>query len=97
MEHILHFMIPFGISLALTPVVRLFALKNGFVAYPRADRWHKKPTALLGGVGIYLAFIITLLFFLKIENRNVIGLLLGSTFLFLIGLADDRFHFYALC
>ena len=93
MEHILYFIIPFGISLALTPVVRLFALRNGFVAYPRTDRWHKKPTALMGGVSIYCAFVITVLFFLKIGNRNVIGLLLGATFLFLIGLLDDKFHF----
>ena len=93
MQYIIYFIIPLGISLALTPMVRLFALKNVFVSYPRTDRWHKKPTALLGGVSIYLAFIITVLFFLKIENKSAIGLLLGATFLFLIGLLDDKFHF----
>jgi len=92
-QNILYFIIPFGISLVFAPMVRLFALRNGFVAYPRADRWHKRPTALLGGVSIYIGFIITVLLLLKIEHKNVIGLLFGATFLFLIGLADDRFHF----
>ena len=90
---VLYFVVPLIMCCVFTPVIRFIAIRNNFVSYPRLDRWHKKPTALLGGVSIYLAFIITVLFFLKIENRNVIGLLLGSTFLFLIGLLDDKFHF----
>ena len=50
--------ITFALSLVMTPVVRAVARKTGFVAKPRADRWHSKPTALMGGVGIYLSFIV---------------------------------------
>lgn len=92
MYYVLYFLIAFGISLTLTPVVRFLALRNGFMAYPRADRWHKHPTALLGGISIYLSCLIPA-FFIKIPDQRILGLLIGATFLFFVGLADDRFHF----
>ena len=42
-------------ALVLTPLVRAVARRYGVVAKPRGDRWHKKPTAMMGGVAIYLA------------------------------------------
>ena len=67
-------------------------MRNGFLAYPRADRWHKHPTALLGGISIYLSCLIPALF-IKIPDQRILGLFIGSTFLFSVGLADDKFHF----
>ena len=81
----------FCLALILTPVVRVFARRFGFVAKPKIDRWHKKPTAMLGGVGIWLAVVITLLAFnLRITYGREI--LLASTFLFFVGLIDDLIH-----
>jgi len=94
MQYIQFFAIPFALSLVLTPIVRQIALKNGFVSHPRPDRWHKKPTAILGGISIYLASLIPIFFLKPLNiNKNVLGLLLGATFLFIVGLADDKFHF----
>jgi len=39
----------FLISLGVTLIVRRFARERGFVANPKSDRWHKQPTAMLGG------------------------------------------------
>jgi UDP-GlcNAc:undecaprenyl-phosphate/decaprenyl-phosphate GlcNAc-1-phosphate transferase len=39
-------------ALLLTPLCRYFAQRFGFVATPKEDRWHKRPTALFGGVAI---------------------------------------------
>ena len=75
----------------MTPLVRLFALRNGFIPYPRSDRWHKNPTANLGGVGIYFAFLISAIFF-NFINKAALGLIAGGTFLFIVGLIDDKFH-----
>lgn len=86
-----YFFVPCGISLFLTPLVRRVAIKHSLIAYPRADRWHKHPTALLGGISIYGAVLFTALL-LPVHDKNTLGLLLGGTFLFLVGLADDRFH-----
>jgi len=88
-QYIVIFLVPFTLSLLITPGVRLFALKNGFVSYPRADRWHKHPTALLGGASIYIASVFTA-FAAGAINLNNIGLCAGATFLFIIGLVDDK-------
>jgi len=91
MQYILFFSIPFISSLILTPIVRLIAIKYGLISYPRTDRWHKHPTAMLGGISIYLASIIPA-FFLRVANESVLGLFVGVTFLFVVGLLDDKFH-----
>src|SRR5260370_35592862 len=45
-------------SLMLTLAVRPVARRAGWVAKPRPDRWHRKPTALYGGIGIYGGFLL---------------------------------------
>jgi UDP-GlcNAc:undecaprenyl-phosphate GlcNAc-1-phosphate transferase len=45
-------LLAFGASLGLVPVCRAVAMRFGFVAMPREDRWHKRPIALFGGVAI---------------------------------------------
>ncbi|HLF91358.1 MAG TPA: hypothetical protein VI451_20610 [Anaerolineales bacterium] len=89
-------MLLFGISLAisfiLVPIVRWLSFRLGRVAQPRLDRWHQKPTPLLGGVGIFLAFLGTLsLAYTVIMPDTPIrwALLAGSVVMFLVGIYDD--------
>ncbi|HEY0322867.1 MAG TPA: hypothetical protein VGC66_18070 [Pyrinomonadaceae bacterium] len=83
--------VSFALTLILTPVVRVVARRLGMVAKPKIDRWHKKPTAMLGGVAVWLSVITSYLFFIRHTPYGwvVIG---SSTFLFLVGLADDIFN-----
>ncbi len=90
-HYIPFFFIPLALSLIFTPVIRFIAIKRGLVSYPRADRWHKHPTAILGGIGIFLASVITASI-IGAVNKNTIGLFIGATFLFTVGLFDDKFH-----
>jgi len=78
----------FALVTALTPVVRALARRWGVVARPKSDRWHIKPTAMLGGAAIWLAVVLSYLLFLPHTPRTwvVIG---TSTFMFLVGLVDD--------
>ncbi len=78
----------FVAALVLTPVVRALARRWGMVTRPRADRWAKKPTALLGGVGVFGGFAVAALTLLPGVSQwaAVLG---GSAFLFLVGLVDD--------
>jgi UDP-GlcNAc:undecaprenyl-phosphate GlcNAc-1-phosphate transferase len=76
------------ISLVLTFLVRKYSRTYGFVAKPKADRWHKKPTALMGGVSIFLTTVIVYLVFVP-KTPQAWVVLTGSTFLFAIGLLDD--------
>src|SRR5687767_12602214 len=81
----------FALALILTPLVRAFARRVGMVAVPKIDRWHKKPTAMMGGIAIWLTVVICYFAFIP---RTVYGaeILLASTFLFLVGLVDDVIH-----
>jgi UDP-GlcNAc:undecaprenyl-phosphate GlcNAc-1-phosphate transferase len=81
----------FVLAVALTPVVRLVARRLGMVAKPKSDRWHKQPTAMLGGVAIWVAVVLSYLIFIP---KTPIGwrIILASTFLFLVGLVDDLIH-----
>ena len=47
-------------ALLLTPAVRSFARRVGMVARPRADRYHRKPTALLGGLALFGGFALAI-------------------------------------
>ena len=76
------------LALVLTPIVRAFARRVGIIATPKSDRWHKKPTAMLGGVAIWLSVVIG--YFVFVPPSPYGWVILGaSTFLFLVGLADD--------
>ncbi|MGI8543915.1 MAG: glycosyl transferase [Aridibacter sp.] len=68
--------------------MRKYSRTYGFVAKPNADRWHKKPTALMGGVSIFLTTVIVYLVFVP-KTPQAWVVLTGSTFLFAIGLLDD--------
>ena len=87
-SHFLAVAASFALALVLTPVVRAVARSIGMVAKPKTDRWHKRPTAMLGGVAIWLSVVISYLIFIPttVYGWVVIG---ASTFLFLVGLADD--------
>ena len=45
-------------SAALVPLCRRAALRFGYVATPRIDRWHEQPTPFLGGVAVFLPVIV---------------------------------------
>jgi UDP-GlcNAc:undecaprenyl-phosphate GlcNAc-1-phosphate transferase len=77
----------FAASSVLVPICRMFARRYGFVAAPRADRWHGRPTALLGGIGI--AISVLGLHVAVIGFTGLPVLLVAGTAIFAIGLIDD--------
>ena len=81
-------LISFALATGLTYAVREAAHKFGFVAKPKADRWHKRPTAMLGGVAIFLTTVLIYAAFVPKSSESLI-ILAGSTVLFLVGLVDD--------
>jgi UDP-GlcNAc:undecaprenyl-phosphate GlcNAc-1-phosphate transferase len=89
------------LALALTPVIQIVARKYGMVATPKTDRWHKKPTAMFGGVAIWLAVMLSYAIFIRPATgqswnhfpASLVDVVVGSsTFLFLVGLIDDLIH-----
>ena len=76
------------LAVLLTPAVRAVARRIGAVARPKDDRWHRRPTALLGGVAIWLAAVLSALVTGHIDSIAIQALLAGTS-MFALGLADD--------
>jgi UDP-GlcNAc:undecaprenyl-phosphate GlcNAc-1-phosphate transferase len=79
-------------SLLLVPLIRRSSVRWGYVTDPREDRWHTKPTSALGGIGIFGAFLLSLLGVSLLYRDGFEiqwGLLVGSGMVFLLGLYDD--------
>src|SRR3954467_6877417 len=84
-------LVSFAVAAALTPVVRVLARRLGFVAKPKSDRWHKRPTAMMGGVAIWLAVVTTIV--LLTPHTPAIWVIVGAaSFLFVVGFVDDWLH-----
>ena len=76
------------ISLILTPLVIRLAHNKGWIVLPREDRWHKTPTALMGGISIFLSFLITTIISSQYYEINW-WILFSFTIMFFIGFIDD--------
>ena len=55
---------------------------------PDPRKVHKKPIPRLGGLAIYFAFMIAVCSMVDFTNE-IIGLLLGGTFIVIVGIIDD--------
>lgn len=76
-------------SFLFTPVVKAFAHKVGAVDIPKDERrMHNKPIPLLGGLAIFMSFMLAVLLFAEMD-RQVKGMLLGAVIIVLLGVIDD--------
>jgi len=83
------FLLAFIFSLYFVPLMRKAALKWGVVDAPDGRlKDQKEPVPYLGGVGIYLSFLLALSIVFDFSPQ-VLGLLLAGTIMLLIGLVDD--------
>jgi UDP-GlcNAc:undecaprenyl-phosphate/decaprenyl-phosphate GlcNAc-1-phosphate transferase len=77
-------------SLLLTVPIRRLALRYGMVDRPGPRKVHLSPIPLLGGIAIYLGFVIAILFTLRgAPHQQIAGILAGATLLATVGLLDD--------
>lgn len=78
-----------AISFAATPLVKILAYKVGAIDVPRDNRrMHKEPIPRLGGLAIFLAFLLGVLLFAEID-RQMQGILLGAVMIVVLGVLDD--------
>ena len=82
-------LIAFVVSFALTPVVKILAQKVGAMDVPgEARRVHDHPIPRMGGLAIFLGFIVSMLLFVDI-TQEVRGILLGAIIIVITGVIDD--------
>ena len=83
--------ISFAVGTVFTFLARYVARRYGFVAKPKADRWHTRPTAMLGGTAIF-ATTISLYLSLVPHTYESMIVVAASSILFIVGLVDDLLH-----
>ncbi|MBM4424360.1 MAG: hypothetical protein FJ030_13395 [Chloroflexi bacterium] len=74
-----------------TPLTLVMARRIGFVSAPSSRKTHIVPIPLMGGVAIWLAFVVSLLVFGRgSEFRELAAIIIGGTVISAVGLIDDR-------
>ncbi|CAH2716881.1 putative undecaprenyl-phosphate N-acetylglucosaminyl 1-phosphate transferase [Neobacillus rhizosphaerae] len=75
-------------SILLTPLVKKLAFKIGATDKPNHRKVHQKIMPRLGGLAIYLSFIIGMLV-LRPEDPNALPIIVGSIIIIITGILDD--------
>jgi len=94
-------LITFFVSLVFTLGVIWVAKRLKVMDYPnRARKIHKKAIPLLGGLAIFFGFNLVVLFYLLYSDgltgdtiimRNIVGIMVGTLFLIVGGVLDDKY------
>ena len=83
------FILAVGLGLYITPIVIEAALKYDIVDRPDGKlKTHDRPTAYLGGLAVYLAFLFTLALTFDFSSE-VLGILLAGSMIVMLGVVDD--------
>ncbi len=77
------------LSSALVWTTTHLCRKQGWVARPRSNRWHRTTPSLYGGAPIWLTCILVSLVCIPMSDPKMRQLLAASTFVFVLGMADD--------
>lgn len=95
-----------GVTLAVTPLVRLVSIRLGYVVQPGGRKIHERPISQLGGVAIFIGVASAVglqvagelylgwgnaLLHPTGERASLLGVGAGLVVMFLVGLVDDLF------
>ena len=77
------------VAYQMTPPVKLFAQRVGAMDIPKdGRRVHDHPIPRMGGLAIFLGFVLSVLLFADLDSQ-VLGLLLGAGIIAAMGAVDD--------
>jgi len=88
MEWFQYLLIPFVMSALLIPLLKRIAYRLDIYAEMNERTIHTKKIARIGGVAIYVAFLITMAMFVKVDDA-LNRILIGASIMFIGGLIDD--------
>ena len=81
-------LLPFVFVAAIMPYIRNMAIKINAVDIPRTRHIHKKPTPKLGGLAIFLGFLLGYMVF-GTHSSIMNAVLIGSFIIIITGVIDD--------
>lgn len=89
-RYVLAFGLAAAIGLYTTPLLRAAAIRFGIVDRPDGKlKKQAEPVPYLGGIAIYLSFLLALTATLRFDSTEVLGLLLAGAIVVILGLIDD--------
>ncbi|RXJ02960.1 undecaprenyl/decaprenyl-phosphate alpha-N-acetylglucosaminyl 1-phosphate transferase [Anaerobacillus alkaliphilus] len=91
---LLTFLLCFLTAVAVTPLVKNFAIKIGATDKPNHRKVHQKLMPRLGGLAIYIAFLAGFIF-LQPQSPYLMPILLGSFVIIVTGFLDDMLELSA--
>lgn len=95
-----YFLLAALLAVLMVPLVKRTAIKTRTLDVPTSDRKiHKAPIPLLGGLAVYLAFVLAILVYLQLGRPDFFivpqkffsAIILGGLALMIGGVLDDRF------
>ena len=90
------FAVSIAVSFALTPIVKWFAIKINAVDIPKDNRrMHKTPIPRIGGIAIFVGFMLSMIIFGEI-NSEMMWILIGGLLIAVLGIIDDLYALLAM-
>ncbi|MEJ2734188.1 MAG: MraY family glycosyltransferase [Anaerolineae bacterium] len=88
------------VALIVTPLAAAWGRNRGIVDRPGQRRWHSGEIPRTGGIALFVAFMAAALLaqWLPVPRQDpkevirFLGIVLGTTFLLVVGFIDDRFE-----
>ena len=81
-----------AISFLTTPLVKMLATHIGAIDVPKDNRrMHTIPIPRMGGLAIFIGFLLSVLVFSKGIDRELQSILLGAIVLVVLGVLDDKY------
>src|SRR5437870_5476122 len=85
------FLVPassFLLTILFVPLIARLATRCGYVALPKGERWHTRPTPTLGGIAFFLGFLPPVLF-LSPDISSALPFFIVVSLMFIVGMYDD--------
>ena len=97
LRYIIVFAVAGGVTYALTPLVRKFAVRLGAVVYPDERRVHTAPLPTIGGTAMFAAFLVAMAVALLLPGFKPVftgssepfGVIIAAAIIFGVGFLDD--------
>ena len=80
--------VSFLLTFLLTPVVRWIAMRIGAMDKPNKRKVQDVPIASMGGLGIFLTFLISYMIFAPVSTQ-IVAIIIGAFIIILTGIIDD--------
>jgi len=78
------------VSFIITPLVKKFAIRINAIDVPKDERRvHCKPVPVMGGLAIYISFVIGVTLYNGILTTSQLGIIIGATIIVMGGMIDD--------